>query len=92
MWLMQNGLTNPDNAAAASHDFLHLFGLTALAYMWARMVAASQARLGEGDPFHAGKVATGRYFLQRVLPDAAGHLAKLKTGADSLMALEAEAF
>jgi hypothetical protein len=91
-WLMQNGLTNPDNAGAASNDYLHLFGLTALSYMWAMMIKAAQAKVGEGDPFHARKIATGRYFLDRILPDAAGHLAKLKTGAESLMALEADAF
>ena len=37
MWLMQNGLMNPDNAGAASTDYMHLFGLTALTYMWARI-------------------------------------------------------
>src|SRR3712207_6880494 len=42
MWLMQNGLANPDNAGAASSDYLHLFGLTALAYMWALMAKAAQ--------------------------------------------------
>ncbi|WP_374575134.1 acyl-CoA dehydrogenase C-terminal domain-containing protein [Phenylobacterium sp.] len=94
MWLMQNGLANPDNAGAASSDYMHLFGLTALAYMWAQMVETAQARIAEGDadPFYAGKVAVGRYYIERVLPDAAAHLAKLKTGADSLMALPAEAF
>jgi hypothetical protein len=56
------------------------------------MVKAAQARVGEGDPFFAAKIATGRYFLDRVLPDAPAHLAKLKTGAEPLMALEAEAF
>lgn len=92
MWLMQNGLSNPDNAAAASHDFLHLFGLTALTYMWARMAKAALARSAESDPFYAAKLDTARYFLARVLPDAAAHLAKLKTGAAPLMALEAKAF
>ena len=37
MWLMQNGMANPDNAAAASTDYLNLFGITALAYLWAQM-------------------------------------------------------
>ncbi|MFN3521561.1 MAG: acyl-CoA dehydrogenase C-terminal domain-containing protein [Phenylobacterium sp.] len=94
MWLMQNGLANPDNAGAASSDYMHLFGLTALAYMWTQMVEAAQAKIdaGDADPFYAAKVATGRYFLERVLPDSAAHLAKLKTGAESLMALPAEAF
>ena len=44
MWLMQNGLTDPDNAAAGSIDYLRLFGLTALAYMWAQIAKAALAR------------------------------------------------
>ena len=35
MWLMQNALKNPDNAGAASNDYMHLFGLVSLSYMWA---------------------------------------------------------
>ncbi len=94
MWLMQNGLQNPDNAGAASTDYMHLFGLTGLAYMWVLMVKAANAKIAEGstDPFFTTKVATARYFIERVLPDAAAHLAKLKTGSATLMALPAEAF
>jgi hypothetical protein len=94
MWLMQNGLANPDNAGAASSDFMHLFGLTALAYMWAQMAKIAQARIaaGDADPFYAGKLAVGRYYMERVLPEAGAHLAKLKTGAENLMSLPAEAF
>jgi Acetyl-CoA dehydrogenase C-terminal like/Acyl-CoA dehydrogenase, C-terminal domain len=93
-WLMQNGVANPDSAAAASTDYLHLFGLTGLAYMWALMAKAANAKIaaGDTDPFYANKLAVGRYFLQRILPDSAAHLAKLKSGADTMMALPAEAF
>ena len=94
MWLMQNGLANPDNAGAASSDYMHLFGLTALAYMWALMAKAAQGKIaaGDADPFYAAKLAVGRYYVERMLPDTGAHLAKLKTGAASLMALPAEAF
>ena len=93
-WLMQNGMQNPDNAGAASTDYLHLFGLTCTAYMWALSAEAAQARIeaGDSDPFYAQKLATGRFFLERILPDAGAHLAKLKTGAAAVMALEADAF
>ena len=93
-WLMQNGLADPDNAGAASNDYLHLFGLTALAYVWLMMARAAQARIAaaDPDPFYAYKLATGRYFVERLLPDARGHLVKLKTGAAAMMALPAEAF
>ena len=94
MWLMQNGLANPDNAGAASTDYLHLFGLTALAFMWAKLARAANTRIaaGETDPFYANKLVTGRYFVERHLPDAAAHLAKLKTGAALMMQLPADAF
>ena len=94
MWLMQNGMQNPDNAGAASTDYLHIFGLTALAYMWAQMAKAAQAQVdaGTSDPFYANKLMTGRYFVERILPDTGAHLAKLKTGAEVLMQMPAEAF
>jgi len=94
MWLMQNGLANPDNAGAASTNYLHLFGLTALAYAWAMMAKAAQAKIagGDSDPFYANKLVVGRYYMERVLPETDAHLAKLKTGAELMMALPAEAF
>ena len=93
-WLMQNGMANPDNAGAASTDYLHLFGLTALSLMWLKMAQAAQARIaaGDADPFYAHKLVTARYFAERVAPEGAAHLAKLKTGADTMMSLPAEAF
>jgi alkylation response protein AidB-like acyl-CoA dehydrogenase len=94
MWLMQNGMSNPDNAGAASTDYLHLFGLTALAYMWLLMARAANAKVqaGDADPFYATKLTTGQYFVERILPEAGMHLTKLKTGSALLMALPAEAF
>jgi alkylation response protein AidB-like acyl-CoA dehydrogenase len=94
LWLMQNGMSNPDNAGAASSDYLHLFGLTALAYSW-RLIAraaADQVAAGASDPFYADKLVVGRHFLERVLPEAATHLARIKAGSATLMALPAESF
>ena len=94
MWLMQNGLANPDNAGAASTDYMHLFGLVGLAYMWSLMAKAAQVKIAGGstDPIYAEKLTVGRYYIARVLPETTGHLVKLKTGAETLMALPADAF
>ncbi len=94
MWLMQNGLSNPEAAGAASSDYLHLFALTGLAWFWTQIAKAAQDRIaaGDADAFYANKLITGRYFVDRLLPDAAAHLVKLKTGAQPVMALPAEAF
>ena len=94
MWLMQNGMTNPDNAGAGSTDYMHMMGLTTLAYMWAKMALVAQAAIdaGSNDEFYTNKIITGRYFVLRMLPMMDAHLAKIKTGAEPLMALEAAAF
>ncbi|MEP1229205.1 MAG: acyl-CoA dehydrogenase C-terminal domain-containing protein [Litorimonas sp.] len=94
MWLMQNGMTNPDNAGAGSVDYMHMMGLTALAYMWAKMAVVAQAAIdgGSNDEFYKNKLITGRYFVLRMLPQIGAHLAKMKTGAEPLMALDAAAF
>ena len=63
--------------------------------MWVRMVRAAHAGLkaGTGDAgFYQSKLVTGRYFMQRVMPDSISMLAKIKTGADAMMALQADAF
>ncbi|THD74485.1 MAG: acyl-CoA dehydrogenase [Phenylobacterium sp.] len=94
LWLMQNGLANPDNAGAASTDYLHLFGLVALGYMWALSAKTAQEKIAGGatDPIYGEKLTIGRYYMSRILPETTGHLAKLKSGAELMMALPAEAF
>ncbi len=96
VWLMQNGPKQPDNAGAASTDFMHLFGLVALGYMWGLMVKAARQRLDDDSasnrPFYEAKLATGRFYMERVMPETATRLARIASGADSLMALPAEAF
>ena len=93
-WMAANAMQDFNHAGAGSMDYLHLFALTALAYSWAQMArtAIEKKKAGDKDAFFENKLKTGRYFLDRVLPDAKAHLAKLKSGAASMMALPAEAF
>src|SRR3954467_4249259 len=96
MWLSQNGLKKPDNAGAGSTDYMHLFGLVALAYMWAQMAKAAQEKLKNGangsEDRMKAKLITGKFFMERVLPETAAHLKRITTGADTMMELPAEAF
>ena len=96
MWFLQNARTNPDNAGAGSTDYMHLFGLVALGYMWCRMAEAAHAKLKAGAdgaaPRLNAKLVTGRFFMERVLPETAAQLARIKSGAASMMELPAEAF
>ncbi|WP_424629120.1 acyl-CoA dehydrogenase C-terminal domain-containing protein [Bradyrhizobium sp. SYSU BS000235] len=94
MWLMQNAMANPDNAGAASTDYLHLFGLVALAYMWARMAKVTQDKIASSSeqPYLKSKLVTGKFFMERMLPETATRLARIQAGAASMMELPAEAF
>jgi hypothetical protein len=47
---------------------------------------------GATDPIYREKLTVGRYYIARVLPETTGRLAKLKTGAETLMALPVESF
>ena len=92
IWIAERAKANPDEIGAASTEYLHLFGLTALDYMWAKIVKAVLARqaAGTSNVELDAKVALARFFNQRVLPQSAVHLAKLQSGADVLMALPNE--
>ena len=94
MTFLRVGMRDPNVALAGSTDFLHLFGLTCLGLMWARMAKASLAALDQGEEgdFHRAKLATGRYFMSRVLPATGLHLARIRSGAAPVMELAAEAF
>ena len=93
-WLAENTKLSPENVGAASTDYLHLFGLTALAFMWARMAKAVLARqaAGTSTPTLDTKLAVAKFFNERMLPQAGAHLVKLTSGAETLMALHAEMF
>ena len=95
MYFMQEGMKNPNNALAGSTDFMHLFGHVCLGYMWARMAKAAMEALDGGASdrdFYEAKIATGRYYMARQLPATGMHLARINSGAEPVMALEAEAF
>ena len=95
MYFMQNGMKNPNNALAGSYDFMHMFGHVCLGLMWAMMAKASTEALAAGTSdaaFHETKLATGRYYMARQLPATTMHLARIQSGADPVMALEAANF
>jgi hypothetical protein len=93
MWFMQNALAKPENGGAGATDYMHLFGLVTLGYMWCRIVEAARAKLASGaDARLQAKLVTGRFFMERMLPETAAHLARIQAGAGSIMELPAEAF
>jgi hypothetical protein len=73
---------------------MQLFGLVAFAFMWARMAKVAQDKIAAGSatPYLITKLVTGRFFMERMLPETTVHLARIQTGSATTMELAAEAF
>ncbi len=95
MYFMQNGVKDPNHALAGSYDFMHMMGHVCFGYVWANMAKSAMEALEGGasdTAFYETKIATGRYYMARQLPATGMHLARINTGADTVMALEADQF
>ncbi|MBX4889034.1 acyl-CoA dehydrogenase C-terminal domain-containing protein [Rhizobium bangladeshense] len=96
MWFMQNAMAKPDNAGAGSTDYMHLFGLVVLGYMWAKMAKAAEEGLASGDAsredYLKNKLITAKFFMERIMPETSLRKARIEAGADTMMELAAEAF
>lgn len=95
MWLMQNGMANPNNAGAGAYHYMHIMGIVALGLMWLRMAKAASDALDAGSDnakYYEAKLVTARYFSERFMPDAGSLRRKLEGGSEAIMALDPEMF
>ncbi len=93
--IAQKGMSNPDEAGAASSDYLRHFALVAMGYMWCRMVIVAQNKLDAGDgdaEFYNAKIQTAKFFMQRMLPEADAKFKMVMAGASTLMDMDEAAF
>ncbi|MGE8407922.1 MAG: acyl-CoA dehydrogenase C-terminal domain-containing protein [Pseudomonas sp.] len=90
-WVLDRAKSNPNEIGAASVEYLHAFGYTAYAYMWALMARTALGKQGE-DSFYASKLGTARFYFARLLPRIKSLSASVKAGSESLYLLDAEQF
>ena len=91
--IAQAGLRNPDEGGAAASEYLRLFGLVALGYLWARMAQISiEKQGGDGNAFYAAKIVTARFFMERVLPQTGSLFAAIMSGSSTMMEFPDETF
>ena len=89
------GMADPEEAGAAATEYLRLFGLVALGFMWARaaVIAADKLARGDGDAaFYKAKLTTARFYMERILPQAGGLLIAIKAGKGAMMEMDEAAF
>jgi hypothetical protein len=95
MELGNRSMENPDEAGAASVDYLMLGGYIVLGYMWAQMAKVAQQKLAEGsndEAFYTAKLQTAQFYFQKIMPRTLTHLAAAYAGADVVMAMDESSF
>ncbi|MES2819545.1 MAG: acyl-CoA dehydrogenase C-terminal domain-containing protein [Pseudomonadota bacterium] len=90
-WVIEQAKSNPNEIGAASVEYLHVFGYTAYAYMWALMAKAALGKETQDD-FYASKLGTARFYFARILPRIHSLTASIKAGSESLYLLDAAQF
>jgi alkylation response protein AidB-like acyl-CoA dehydrogenase len=82
---------NPEELGAAAVDYLFYSGYVALAFWWARAVAAADAGAYDAA-FKSAKRETARFYFSRILPRTLAHAAAIRAGSASLMSLDEDLF
>ena len=81
-YVLEAARENAEFSNSAAVDYLHAVGLLSFAYMFARIANAAKDK--DGD-FYQNKLALTMYFTQRVLPELAVRIAKVKAGSEVIM-------
>jgi len=86
IWIEKEASLNPDQAGGASVDYLRLFGLVTLGFMWARSskIAVSK-KSGADTDFYQAKIKTARFYMEKLLPQTQSLLNTIQAGSTSLM-------
>lgn len=94
--IAMKGLKDPNEAGAASTDFLRMFALVAVGFMWAQMAKVAQEKLNAGDngkaEFYQSKLKTARFFMERMLPEVESRFRMVMAGAKPLMDMSESEF
>ncbi|GAA4823281.1 acyl-CoA dehydrogenase [Marinicella pacifica] len=92
-FITRSATKDPNEVGSASVDYLMLSGYVVLAYFWARLHNSAEHSKGQlGAEFYAGKQKTAAFYFAKILPRIESHQASIRSGADSLMDIQASEF
>lgn len=91
--VIERAKNNPNEIGAASVEYLDLFGHTALAYMWARIVktAAPDAE-ADTSGYLSGKLKAANFYFTRLLPRTVSLAESVRSGSEGMMAFASNEF
>lgn len=81
-FIASKGLNDPDEAAGPATDYLKMFALVAIGYVWTRYTEISFNRLND-DPegFYKGKIESGKFYMNKLLPETGSLMSSIMSGA-----------
>ncbi|NQY64347.1 MAG: acyl-CoA dehydrogenase C-terminal domain-containing protein [Alteromonadaceae bacterium] len=91
-YLLEKATDDVNELGGAANDYLHVFGYTAMAFIWAKMAKIALDKQGSDDKFYQSKLHTARYFFARLLPRRVSLIETAKSGADVLFNIDEELF
>ena len=93
-WVLARLADDPAAAAAGCSPYLRLWGLTLAAHLLAKGALRAQTMLDAGAEadreFLAGRIATARFFIEQILPQAPALLPAATAGTELVYAISEE--
>ena len=83
-YIASKGIENPDEAAGPAVDYLKMFSLVAIGYVWTKYAEISANKQND-DPegFYKAKIASGKYYMTKILPETGSLMSSILSGAKS---------
>jgi len=93
--ILTAGQSDPDESAAAATDYLRMFGLLALGYLWCRTARIANAKIltnTDSGGFYRAKLGTAEFFMARLMPQTKALGAAILAGGSSITGFDASLF
>jgi len=90
--LLGKSKDNVNELGASANDYMHVFGYTAMAYVWAKMAETAFEKVDSGDDFYQSKIHTARYYFTRLLPRRLSLIASAMSGSDCMFDINDDLF
>lgn len=91
LYIAEKSLSDYDTCASVALEYLHFFGYVTYGYLWHRIMKEAEAKKSS-DPYYSGKIKTGQFYIERILPRHLGLFLSIVSGKSSSMNLKNDEF
>jgi len=95
--IAQKGLGDPEEATAVATDYLKMFGIVAIGYMWLMMAKEAAAGIsgspdGNSNSYYSNKIKTAQFYVSKLLPEAISLFLSIMAGKSAITQFEEDDF